>query len=133
MSGTQVITTLLINAAAVTAVAPATRIKAGVLPLNTAIPAISVSQISSNPVNLIRLNEANRMHMERVQVTAFHTTYPGLKSLMKLVLAACPSQRGTINTVVVDSIAPQSEGPEFYDHEAGIYSCSRDFMVRYTE
>ncbi len=133
MSGVAVINHLLRNAGAITALVPAAKIKAGILPLGTAPPAISVTPVSSNPVNHLRITETNKMHVERVQVTVLHTAYPGLYAVMKILLAACPSQRGTVNTIVVDSIAPDTEGPYFYDPQTQIHAQSRDFIVRWTE
>jgi hypothetical protein len=133
MSGVNVIRYLLANAAAVTAVVPATRIKAGIVPLGTELPAISVRQISNTPMHLLCINEPGKMHMERVQVTVIHNTYLGLKTTMKLLLAACPSQRGTVNGIVVDSIVSQSEGPDLFDDAALTHACSRDFLVKYIE
>lgn len=139
MSGVAVITTLLSASVPVTAIVPSTRILAGVIPLSHALPAISVSQISSMPINGIRINEPGKMHIERIQVTAIFasvavsptTGYPALRALMKLLLAACPSQRGTVATFAVDSIIPEGEGPDIYNEKSLTYSCSRDFIVRY--
>lgn len=140
MSGVSVIWYLLKTNSPVLAVVPAARIMAGDMPLKTVLPAICVKQISSVPFNLIRTNESNRMHTDRVQVstqfkspdaTPAGTGYPGLKALMKLVLAACPGQRGTVNGVVVDSITPGFEGPDLYDDAIGVHSLSRDFLIRW--
>lgn len=140
MSGVSVIRYLLANNAPVTTVVPATSIMAGALPLNTVMPALQVTQVSSMPHNLIKTNEANKLHTDRVQVTALFkgeagsphgTGYPGVKAMMKLILAACPSQRGTVNSVVVDSIVPDLEGPDFYDDATDIHSSSRDFIVKW--
>ena len=140
MSGTSVIRHLLAQNAAVLTTIPATRIMAGVLPLNTALPALSITQVSSVPFNFIRTNTPKKMHTDRVQVTALYKNvagapagagYPGLKAMLKLVLKACPSQRGTVNGVVVDSITPANEGPDIYDPDAQIHSCSRDFIVKW--
>ena len=141
MSGVAVIRHLLANAAAVTAVVPAARIMAGDLPLNTALPAISVTQISGMPHNTIRINESPKLHTDRVQVTVLvkgpqgtpaGLGYPGVKALLKLVLAACPSQRGTVNGIAVENITPDMEGPDLSDDATALYSQSRDFLVRFT-
>ncbi len=141
MSGVSVIRYLLANAASVVAVVPATRIAAGDLPINTALPAITITQISSVPQNGIRINETPKLHSDRVQVTVLvkgpqgspsGTGYPGARALLKLVLAACPSQRGSVNGIVVDSIVPDLEGPDFYDDSMSLYSGSRDFVVRWS-
>ena len=142
MSGVAIIWSLLKTNSAVLAIVPAARIMAGDLPLNTVLPAIAVTQISSVPRNDIRINESPKLHTDRVQVSVLFkgpqgtpagTGYPGVKALLKLVLAACPSQRGTVNGVVVDSITPDILGPDLSDEEDALYSQSRDFIVRWTE
>ena len=138
MSGVAVIRYLLANAAAVTAVVPATRIFSGELPINTAMPAIAVTQISSVPRNTIRPNESPKIHVDRVQVTVFRGAspdddgYPGLTPLLALVVAACPSQRGTVNGVAVQAIETDIEGPDIEIPEEHIFLRSRDFLVRWT-
>lgn len=140
MSGVAVIRALLAASTPVTNVIPAARIIAGDLPLNIVMPAIAVTQIDSIPHNFVNVNAANKMHSDRVQVSALFkgpqgspagTGYPGVKAMMKLVLAACPNQRGTVNGVAVDSISPDSEGPDLSDDATALYSCSRDFFVRW--
>lgn len=137
MSGVGVIRTLIAANSGVLAVVPASRIRAGILPLETAFPAISISQISSVPLGSIR-NSESKLHVDRVQVTVHRkeepadSGYPGLKSLLDLILAACPSQRATIAGVNVDSITPDTEGPDGYFKQTESYSRSRDFIVRYS-
>lgn len=142
MSGVAVIVALLKASGAVTAVVPTARIMAGDLPLNTVMPAIAVMQISSVPHNLIRINESPKVHTDRVQVSVLFkgpqgtpagTGYPGVRALLKLVLAACPSQYGTVNGVNVLGIEPLEEGPDLSDDATSLVSCSRDFSVRWRE
>ena len=131
MSGISVISYLLANAAAVTGVVPVDSIKVGpVLPLGTSLPAIVVSQISSVPYNLININEANKVHTDRIQVTAISKSYAQLKALMVLILAACPNQAGSVNGVRVSYIKPAAEGPELFDQTTDAYQISRDFIVQ---
>jgi hypothetical protein len=84
------------------------------------------------------MTEGNRMHTERVQVTVLVKGpegepagggYPTLRSILALVLAACPNQRGTINGVTVGAIIPDLEGPDLSDIATALYSGSRDFVV----
>ena len=140
MSGVAVIRHLLANNAGVLAVVPATSIEAGDLPLKAVLPGISVKQIVSVPYNQIRTNEAGKVHTDHVQVTWLFkgpqgtpagTGYPGVKAMGLLVLAACPSQRGTVNGIAVDSIVPSPEGPDVSDAETDLHSCSRDFTVKW--
>jgi hypothetical protein len=140
VSGVAVIRHLLANTAAVTAVVPAARIMAGDMPLNTVMPAIAVTQISSVPRYTVKMNEARVQHTDRVQVsvlvkgpqgTPAGLGYPGVRSLLTLVLAACPHTHGTVNGIDVDSILPDTEGPDLSDDASALYSGSRDFIVRW--
>lgn len=140
MSGVKVIRYILANDAPVVAVVPVSRIMAGDLPINTTLPAIMIEQISSIPRLTLRMTEPNRMHTDRVQVSAVvkgpqgnpqGDGYGGVKSLMALILTACPNQRGTVNGVIVDSILPDDEGPDQQDDATAVYSGSRDFLVRW--
>lgn len=140
MSGVIVVRALLVGAAPVLAVVPATRIMAGDLPQGTVLPAIAITQISSVPRNTVKMNENHVQHTDRIQVTALikgpqatpaGTGYPGVRSLLKLILAAVPHRRGTIQGIDVDSILPDVEGPDLSDDAAGLYSGSRDFIVRW--
>lgn len=139
MSGVSVVRFLLANNAPVLAVVTATNIKVGDLPIGTVLPAIGIKQIDSVPLNALRINETLKVHTDRVQVTAIlkdlpagGTGWSGLSALLKLVLAACPSQRGTVNNIAVDSIVPAEEGPDLPIPEMQAVSRSRDFFVRYT-
>lgn len=142
MSGVAVIRYLLANNAPVLGVVPVTDIIAGDFPLKTSLPAISIRQISSVPRLTVAMTEPTRMHTERVQVTVLvkdqqgdpqGADYPGFRSLLKLVLAACPNTRGVINGVHVDSILPDVEGPDLSGDGDSIITGSRDLIVKYFE
>ena len=129
MSGVAVVRYLLANNAALIAVVPAARIFAGGIPLNTALPALGVAQISSVPRTPVSVPTSGVLQTERVQVTIHAATYPTQKSILKLAMAACPNQSGTVNGVAVDSILPAGEGPDLPPDEDGIYEQSFDLMV----
>ena len=140
MSGVIAIRYLLKQSSAVTAVIPAVNIMAGTLPLKTVLPGISISQVSSMPTNFIKTNEANKMHTDRVQVSVVFKTeqgapqgkgWPGVKAALKLVLAACPNQRGTVNGIAVDSIVPDVEMILPEDPVDNTIQGSRDFIVKW--
>lgn len=139
MSGVAVIRYLLANAAAITAKVPAARIMAGDLPLGISFPAIGITQISSMPYVPVGVN--GNLHTDRVQVTVFDKGphgnpagdgYPGVKTILALLLAACPNQHDTVNGISVDSIIPDIEGPDLADLETDLYSGSRDFLVKWS-
>ena len=146
MSGVVVIVALLkANAPILSALGAgppiaANRIMAGDLPLSTVLPAITVTQISGVPRLTVAMIEPNRLNTDRVQVSVLFKGpagspsglgYPGVKNMMKLVLAACPNQRGTINGINVDSILPDTEGPDLQDDATSLFSQSRDFIVKW--
>lgn len=140
MSGVAVIVALLKASAPVVAIIPAARIMAGDLPIGTVMPAIAITQVSGIPRLTVAMTEANKLNTDRVQVSVLFkgpqaspagTGYPGVAAMMKLVLAACPNQRGTINGVNCDSILPDLEGPDLQDDATGLFSRSRDFIVKW--
>lgn len=140
MSGVAIIRLRLVSSAAVLAVVPAERIMAGEITLNTPMPAISIKQVFGEPYLTVANDASTRLHTERVQVTAMlkgtqatpvGQGYPGVKALLKLVLAACSSVRGTLGGFNVDSIVPDIEGPDLSNEEVALYSQSRDFIVKY--
>jgi hypothetical protein len=133
MSAVKVIRYLLANSAPLIAAVPAAKIMAGVIPIETVLPAIAVSHISTVEGNTVAMNGATVLATSRVQVTVQTKTYAEQESILELVRKACPVSRATINGVIVDSIIPDIAGPDFRDDEAGIFMRSRDFIVRFTE
>lgn len=143
MSGVAIVISLLsANSSLLSAMGIASangRIMAGGnLPLGTLFPSILVEQISSMPRNSIRINESPKVHTDRVQVSVLFkdtdaspvgTGYPGVKSLLALVLAACPSQRGTVASVMCMAIAPDIEQVGAADEGTDLISGSRDFVI----
>ena len=139
MSGVAIVRALLAANGGVTAVIPAARIKAGVLPLNATLPAISITQVSSVPRLTVAMTETPRLHTERVQVSwLFKGTeaspsgsgYPGMDQMDALVMAALPNMHGAVGAFTVDSILPDLAGPDLEEAE-GIHQGSRDFIVKY--
>ena len=129
MSGVAAIRYTLANAAAVIAQVPAARIFAGTVPLNAALPAIGVAQVSGVERLTVSMGESSRFRTDRVQVTVYAATYATKVSILDLVRTALSPVRGTVGSVDVDSILPDSEGPDIDDEEARVYERSRDFMV----
>ena len=130
MSDVKAVRYLLANNSTLTAQVPASRIIGGVLPQDIALPAISVTHVSTVRPQMV--SAASRLCVARVQVSVLATTYATQKSVLGLVRAALPRSRGNVNGVAVDSILPDVEGPDFND-EAGIYMGSIDYRVTYTE
>jgi len=132
MSGVNVIRYTLANNAALIAVVPATKIMAGVLPLNIVFPAIQIRQISGTEYKTIKQTGSDLVN-ERVQVTVLATTYAQQKSILALIKTALPSVRATVNSIVVDSIARDFTGPDLYNEDPVIYEQSVDYFVKYID
>lgn len=129
MSGVSVVRSILANNSALIAVVPASKIFVGVVPLNTALPAIGVTQVSGEPHLTAAMTESGRLHDDRVQVTVLTKAYQ--TSISALVAAALANRSGTVNGVKVDSILPRGEGPDLFDDASVTYERSRDFQVRW--
>lgn len=133
VSGVIAIRSLLANDAALLALVPASKIMAGVIPLDTVLPAIGISHISTVERNTVAMNTAQVMATERVQVTVEAKSYADQKSILELVRKACPNTRGSVNGIAVDSILPEAAGPDLRDDDLLIFVQSRDFIVKFIE
>lgn len=131
MSGTAIIRYKLANYANLTAVVPAARIQAGVLPQGTALPCISVTQVSGTTYN--EVGKASGLHFDRVQITADAASYPQVRQILALCRAALPYTRGTVNSIVCDNIVPDIEGPDGFDDLLKSYFQSQDYIVTWSE
>ena len=141
MSGVRVIWKLIYDSSLQSpTIVQSANIRAGILPIDTALPAISVESVSSVQRQTLSMTEARRMHTDRVQVTALVKTqqgfpqggdYGNLVTIMNFILAACVNQSGVINGITVDSILPDIEGPDLFVDNPSILTRSRDFMVRW--
>lgn len=130
MSGVAIIRYKLANAAALTAVVPTARIQAGVLPQGTALPCISVTQVSGVPLNYVAASSG--LHTDRVQITVDAASYPQVRQILALCRAALPYTRGTVNSIACDSIVPDIEGPDGFDDLLKSYFQSQDYIVTWS-
>ena len=131
MSGTAIIRYLLAHDAPLVAVVAADKIKPGLIPINTVLPAISIRQISGSELDVIRRG-TNQLVTDRVQVTAQAATYTEQKAILALIRAALPGTHGTVNGFTVDSITYESDGPDLEYENPVIYEQSLDYMVKFT-
>lgn len=131
MSGTALIRYKLANSANLTAVVPAARIQAGVLPQGTALPCISVTLISGTTLNQVA--QSSGLHTDRVQITVDAASYPQVRQILALCRAALPYTRGTVNSIACDSIVPDIEGPDGFDDLLKSYFQSQDYIVTWSE
>ena len=130
MSGVAIARYKLANYAPLIAVVPAARIQAGVLPQNTALPAISVTLVSG--VTGLQLADVSGLRTDRVQITVDAVSYPQVRQILALCRAALPYTRGTVNSIACDSILPDIEGPDGFDDLLKTYFQSQDFMITWS-
>lgn len=131
MSGVAIVLAKLLAHAPLTAVVASSRIAPGDLPEETSLPAIRITQVSSVPRVPVRPSASREFTTDRVQVDVIAKNYPQLAQVMRLVRQACPNTRGTVAGFTVDSILPDTEGPDGTDDQLGALSRSRDFIVRW--
>ncbi len=131
MSGVAVIRYKLANDASLAAVVAAAKIVAGIVPINTELPAISVAQISGVEMPLIKRETTGQLMSERVQITVHGQTYAQKKQIIGLSRSALPSTRGTVNGFTVDSITPDIEGPDMEIVDPEMHDQSVDYIVKY--
>lgn len=130
MSGVLIMRYLLTNNANLIAAVPASRIMAGVVPINTPFPAISITQVTGSQKNFV--NAPGNFQKERIQVTVETKLYPQAKEIISLIRNAFPGySRGSVNGFNCDSVFPDVVGPDLEDTETGIFSQSHDFIVRW--
>ncbi len=132
MSGVIIARGLLAANMALVAVVPSTKIMAGVIPINTILPAISVAQISGTTRNTVSMNEAKVLATDRVQITAMAKTYAQQKQIIGLIQNAMKNTYGLVSGIQCDSITTDVQGPDIFDAEAIIYFQSIDFMIKFS-
>jgi len=131
MNGTAAVLALLTNNDALTALLPAGRIMAGVLPQGTALPAIAVTPVSSTDLQFVPA-DAERFTTERVQVTVMAATFPSLQEVLAAARASgdakAPIVAGISNVVV----RSDGQGPWFMSEDAAIHIGTQDFRVSFS-
>jgi len=130
MSGTAIAWYLMKTNSALLAQVPAARIFCGVIPLNTARPAIGVTSVSGVDADNVAMS-GNTLVTERVQVTIYATTYPSQKTLLGLVKASLPHTHGAVNGLTCESITPAGDGPDIYDDVTHLFEQSIDRLIKW--
>lgn len=132
MDGVAAVRVALVANGTLTALVPATRIIAGVLPQGTAIPGIALQSISKDDRN-IPSPGTYRMVRERVQVTVLASDYPSQQQILRAVRGAAADKFPTVTGLIRVTIHTMAAGPDIINEEAGIYIGTQDFSVTYSE
>lgn len=132
MSGVAIVKALLHASAALTAVVPAARIQAGTLPESTAVPALSIMEVSTVERPHVDGLAPSTIVDARIRVTVLAANYPQQKQTLALARKACNYQRGSLAGFAVVSVRRLANGPDFVSEE-GLCVQSVDFSVIYYE
>ena len=132
MSAEKVIYALIESHTPLTAIV-STRIYAGSIPQDSALPAIAYDHVSTIELTTIDANSEYALVSSRIQVTVATNNYPQLKNIITLIRKACNYKRGTINGVIVNSITRELIGPDFKSEDQSLYFQTIDFKVLYHE
>lgn len=130
--GVAAVRQLLVAYAPLTALVPAARIQAGVLPIGTTLPAVSIMSVSKVDRNLPN-PDTYRHVVERVQVTVMAANYVSQKSVLAAVRKAAADKFPTVSGIIRATVHTESAGPDFMDAEASIHMGSQDFRVTFSE
>lgn len=132
MDGVAIIRELLVANTGMVALVPGDQIIGGVLPANTPLDAIAITDVSEVDRNILSPG-ATRHVTERVQVTGFAATYPQLKALLRAAKKACADFIGSAAGVDDVTVHTAEKGPYFMNEQASIHMRSQDFIVGFTE
>lgn len=131
MNGVAAVLQLLAADVAVTALVPATRIMAGVLPQETILPAIAITPVSSVDMQFIPA-DAERFTTDRVQVTVMAANYPSLQAILRAAKRAGDAKTPTVSGISNVIVRTDGQGPFFMNEAASIHLQTQDFRVSYT-
>lgn len=131
MSDVKAVSYILRNNSNLVAVVAAAKIFSGVIPLNTALPAIVIKHIDDIEAKTINAAGAKRF-TARVQVGVNATTYATQKSILELIRLALAGTFSTVNGIAVYGISSEGSGPDLWDADANIFEQSRDFLISWS-
>jgi hypothetical protein len=132
MDGAAIIRELLVADSDMTTIVPEEQIISGVLPANTPLDAIAITDVSEVDRNVLAPGATRRV-TERVQVTAFGGTYPRMKAALQAAKKACADFIGSAAGLDDVTVHTDAKGPYFMNEQASIHMRSQDFIVGYTQ
>lgn len=125
---------LLVAHAPLTALVPAPRVFAGIIPQGALLPAISIQEISGTENSTVARLQATTQNRSRVQVTVVTKSLADQKRIISAAKLGPGTHRGTFASYKTLSVMPESVGPDMNNlDDDGIYEQSRDFMVTFVE
>lgn len=131
MSGAAIARQLLVARTALTALVPSARIISGVIPQGTALPCISVTEVSSTDRQTVKGQPVIKV-TERVQITVMAADYVSCKQVIAQARKACRNVVGSIGAYSGITCHLDSKGPDFTS-EAGFCAQSQDVRITFNE
>lgn len=134
MSAVAIMRALLVAHAPLTDRVPAGRIFAGIAPQNAVLPAVSITEVSSNEVPTVSRTGPTVTVRARVQVTVIAGSLATQKAAIRAAGLGPGTHRGMYAGFKTMSAIPDGVGPDLNNlDDDGIYEQSRDFMVTFVE
>lgn len=136
MSSVAIVRDILVTYAPLLAEVPNARVYAGQVPQGAVLPAIGISEVSGYyPITTTTRQQATETLRARVQVTVLtNNDYPAMKRILLLAKrAAAGMHTGVIKGYQVNSVVPDTIGPEIPPADDKIHEQSRDFVVTFAE
>ena len=134
MSAVAIIRALLTAHAPLTALVPADRIFAGIVPQGQPLPAISIQEVDGYELGTVARQQATTSNRSRVQVTVVSGSLHAQKTILAAAKLDPGVHRGTWGGFKTLSVLPGGVGPDLNNlDDDGIYEQSRDFVVTFVE
>ena len=132
MRAEQVVYTLLTGNAAVAALV-GTKIYPGLIPQNTAMPAVTYELVSGVEILPINAQAGGVILRSRVQVSVLARTYTEVKNIQEAIRGALLFKSGLTAGVQVIAITRELIGSDERDDESGLYMQGVDYLLIHDE
>jgi len=110
----------------------ATRMYPVLLPDKSTLPAVTYRTLSSLPT--YTLTGALGMTTNRIEYTAWATSYLTAKAIIEAIVEALDNYTGTLaDGTFVSRIWRTGSAVDSFEAEGNLYTCSIDFRITYTE
>lgn len=132
MSGEIIVRGLLVAAATVTAIAPATAIACEPFKQGFSPPGISISSVTRRPFKTVSAPDAV-LDIHYVRCSLFARTKPQLEALYKACRQALHLKVGTFSGFANAAVQIEGSGVDLSDNDAGFWLLTFDCVVRYND
>lgn len=132
MNGVAALRVLALADPMLMALVPPERVRAGVLPQDTKLPAISLITVSSIERSIPNPGSVRRL-LERTQATIIAKDYAQLQAVRRALKHAAADKRPIVDGISEVVVLLDGAGPEFMDDGASFYITTQDFRISFNE